>query len=201
MAKVTLDKNGLAKSAGTLKIYNFDALSGEFTGLSDEFLAQGVGLPANACITAPPATDMGYVAIYRDASWMTVADHRGETVYSIADGTTALISMPGEYPVDTTPLKPTTVRDKWDGEKWVIDPAEEKAAIISEASKHQAALIAEANNITQAWQTQLRLNMITDKDKASLVLWMKFVQDVQSVNIQAAPNINWPKKPQQQTGP
>jgi len=53
MSKAVLDKNGLAKSAGTLTIYNFDALSGEFTGSSDEFLAQGVGLPAYGCITVP----------------------------------------------------------------------------------------------------------------------------------------------------
>ena len=68
MAKVTLDKNGLAKSAGTLTIYNFDAVSGEFTGSNDEYLAQGLGLPANACITAPPVTEAGRVAIYQDGA-------------------------------------------------------------------------------------------------------------------------------------
>jgi len=195
MAKVTLDKNGLAKSAGTLTIYNFDAESGEFIGSSDEFLAQGVGLPANACITAPPATETGRVALYCDGSWLNVADHRGETVYSVTDGTAVLIDAPGDYPADTTPLKPATAWDKWDGEKWVTDPVEEKAAAIKEAADRQAALINEANNITQAWQTQLRLDMITDTDKVSLMVWMKYVQDVQSVNIQAAPAVTWPQKP------
>lgn len=195
MAKVTLDKNGLAKLAGTLTIYNFDAESGEFIGSSDEFLAQGVGLPANACITAPPATETGRVALYRDGSWLNVADHRGKTVYSVTDGTAVLIDAPGHYPADTTPLKPATAWDKWDGEKWVTDPVEEKAAAIKEAADRQAALINEANNITQAWQTQLRLDMITDTDKVSLMVWMKYVQDVQSVNIQAAPAVTWPQKP------
>jgi len=196
MAKVTLDKNGLAKSAGTLTIYNFDAVSGEFTGSTDEYLAQGVGLPANACITAPPATDAGRVALYRDGSWLAVADHRGETVYSVADGVAVLIDAPGDYPADTTPLKPVTAWDKWDGEKWVTNPAEEKAASIKEARELQAALISEANSITQAWQTQLRLEMITDTDKAALMEWMKYVQDVQAVNIQAVPDVIWPQKPQ-----
>lgn len=126
MAKVTLDKNGLAKSAGTLTIYNFDAVSGEFTGSSDEFLAQGVGLPANACITAPPATEAGRVALYRDGRWLDVADHRGKTVYSITDSAAVLINVPGEYPADTTPLKPATTWDKWDGEKWVTDRRKRK---------------------------------------------------------------------------
>ncbi|WP_010261116.1 tail fiber assembly protein [Pantoea agglomerans] len=195
MAKVTLDKNGLAKSAGTLTVYNFDAVSGEFTGSSNEFLAQGVGLPANACITAPPATGAGRVALYRDGSWLAVSDHRGETVYSLTDGAAILIDVPGGYPPDTTPLKPATAWDKWDGEKWITDPAEEKAASIKEARERQAALISEANNITQAWQTQLRLDMITDTDKTSLMAWMKYVQDVQAVNIQAAPDVTWPQKP------
>lgn len=195
MAKVTLDKNGLAKSAGTLTIFNFDAVSGEFTGSSDEFLAQGVGLPANACITAPPATEAGRVAFYRDGNWLDVADHRGETVYSVTDGAAILIDVPGDYLPNTTPLKPATAWDKWDGEKWVTDPAEEKAAAIKEAREQQAALISEANSITQAWQTQLRLDMITDTDKASLMAWMKYVQDVQAVNIQGVPDVAWPQKP------
>ncbi|MEN4591849.1 tail fiber assembly protein [Pantoea agglomerans] len=196
MAKVTLDKNGLAKSAGTLSIYNFDAISGEFTGSTDEYLAQGVGLPANACITAPPVTEAGHVAIYQDGAWTVVADHRGKTVYSVTDGTAVMINAPGDYPADTTPLKPATAWDKWDGEKWVTDPAEEKAAAIKEARERQTLLIAEANSITQAWQTQLRLEMITESDKTSLMEWMKYVQAVQAVRTDDAPDVIWPEKPE-----
>ncbi|MEN4688826.1 hypothetical protein [Pantoea agglomerans] len=128
MAKVTLDKNGLAKSAGTITVYNFDALTGEFTCSSNEFLAQSVGLPTNACITAPPVTEAGRVAIYQEGAWTSVADHRGKTVYLVTDGAAVVINVPGDYPADTTPLKPATAWDKWDGEKWVTDRAEEKAA-------------------------------------------------------------------------
>jgi hypothetical protein len=196
MAKATLDKDGLAKFAGTLTIYNYDVVSGEFTGSSDEFLAQGVGLPANACIKAPPATEVGRVAVYQDGAWTAVADHRGKTVYSVTDGAAVVINLPGDYPSDTTPLKPATAWDKWDGEKWVTDSAKKKAAATKEARERQAALIAEANSITQAWQTQLRLEIITEADKASLMEWMKYVQAVQAVNIQAYPEITWPQKPQ-----
>lgn len=195
MASVTLDKNGLAKSAGTLTIYNFDAVSGEFTGSNDEYLPQGVGLPANACITAPPVTEAGRVAIYQDGTWTAVDDHRGKKVYSVIDGAAMVINVPGDYPSNTTPLKPATAWDKWDGEKWVTDPAEEKAANIKTVKERQAALIAEANSITQAWQTQLRLNMITDKDKASLVLWMKYVQALQNIDISYTSTISWPLRP------
>ncbi|WP_158149063.1 MULTISPECIES: tail fiber assembly protein [Pantoea] len=195
MAKVTLDKNGLAKSAGTLTVYNFDAVSGEFTGSNDEYLAQGVGLPANACITAPPADEAGSVALYHNGSWQVIADHRGETVYSVYDGSAVVISAPGDYPVGTTPQKPVTAWDKWDGEKWVTDSVKEKAAAVKEAGERQALLIAEANSITQAWQTQLRLDMITDKDKASLVSWMKYIQALQNIDISHTSKISWPPRP------
>lgn len=196
MAKVTLDKNGLAKSAGTVTVYNFNAVSGEFTGSSDEFLQQGVGLPANACITVPPVAEAGCVMLYRDGSWLSVADHRGETVYSVADGAAVLINAPGDYPADTTPLKPATVWDKWDGEKWVTDTDAQQAEVMSDAGKKKSALISEANVITQAWQTQLLLGIITEEDKAALTKWMKYIQAVQVVDLQAAPDISWPLKPE-----
>ena len=194
MAKITLDKSGLAKASGTLTVYNFDAESGEFTGATDEYLAQGVGVPANACSSAPPAADTGFVAVYRDGSWLTVTDHRGEKVYSTADGTVQLITAPGDYPAGTTTLAPATGFDKWDGEKWVTDMDAQRAAAVQAAESEKAARISEANSTTQAWQTQLRLDMITDADKASLTEWMKYVQAVQAVDTGTAPDIAWPEK-------
>ncbi|MFJ5161967.1 tail fiber assembly protein [Pantoea sp. NPDC088449] len=191
-----LDENGLAKMAGMLTVYSFESDTGIFTGASDEYLPAGVGLPAYACAAAPPIAGKGFVAVNRNGLWFTEADHRGETVYSVADGAAMLIEVVGDYPEATTSLKPVTPWDKWDGEKWVTNPAEEKAADIKEAQERQAALIAEANAITQAWQTQLRLDMITDTDKSSLVAWMKYVQDVQAVKTEEAPALSWPQKPQ-----
>jgi len=196
MAKVTLDKNGLAKSAGTLTVYNYDAVSGEFTGSNDEYLAQGVGLPANACITAPPADVAGCVALYIDGSWQTVADHRGETVYSVNDGSALLINTPGEYPAGTTTLQPATPFDKWDGEKWMTDSDAQQQSLLDAADSEKSARVSEANGITQAWQTQLLLGIITDTDKALLTSWMKYIQAVQAADITNAPDISWPEKPE-----
>jgi len=66
---------------------------------------------------------------------------------------------------------------------------------VNSAAREKSALISEANDITQAWQTQLLLGIITDADKASLTAWMKYIQAVQAVDISAAPDIIWPKKP------
>ncbi|WP_313654789.1 tail fiber assembly protein [Pantoea sp.] len=196
MAKVTLDKNGLAKSAGTLTIYNFDAVSGEFTGASDEFLAQGVGLPACACLSPPPDAQPGFAAVYQDGSWLSVPDHRGETVYPVSGGMPVEISALGDYPADTTTQAPATAFDKWDGEKWVTDSAAQQQSLTDAAASEKAARVSEANDITQAWQTQLLLGIITDEDKAMLTAWMKYVQAVQATDVSGAPDISWPAKPQ-----
>jgi len=195
MAKVTLDKNGLAKSAGTLTIYNFDTVSGEFTGSNDEYLAQGVGLPANACITAPPVTEAGRVAIYQDGAWTAVADNRGETVYSVTDGIAVVINVPGDYPADTTPLKPATAWDKWDGTKWIKDAEAECKAKIIAVEKEKSTRIAEANSVSAAWQAQLLLGIITEDDKERLTAWMAYAQKIQRVDVLSTPFITWPERP------
>lgn len=196
MAKVTLDNNGLAKTAGILTIYNFDAVSGEFTGSSDELLAQGVGLPASACIIAPPATEVGHAPVYRNGNWQAIADHRGETVYFTADGSATLVTELGDYPEGTTPFAPATRWDKWDGVKWVTDADAKLAAAVEGAARQKSALISEANGVTQAWQTQLLLGIITEADKTALTKWMKYIQNVQAVDISQAPEISWPAPPE-----
>lgn len=196
MAKATLDKNGLAKADGTLTVYGFDALTGEFTGAVQEFLAQGVGVPACACLTAPPDAQVGMVAVYQDGSWLNVPDHRGETVYPLSGGAPVKITALGDYPADTTTLAPLTEFDKWDGEKWVTDSDAQQQSLLDAAASDKAARVSEANGITQAWQTQLLLGIITDADKAALTAWMKYVQAVQATDVSGAPDISWPAKPQ-----
>jgi len=196
MARATLDKNGLAKADGTLTVYGYDALTGEFNGAVQEFLAQGVGLPACSCLTAPPDAQAGTVAVYQDGSWQRVPDHRGETVYPVSGGAPVKITALGDYPEDTTTQAPVTAFDKWDGEKWVTDSDAQQQSRLEAAASEKAARVSEANGITQAWQTQLLLGIITDSDKATLTDWMKYVQAVQATDVSGAPDISWPAKPQ-----
>jgi len=196
MAKATLDKNGLAKADGTLTVYGYDALTGEFNGAVQEFLAQGVGLPACSCLTAPPDAQAGTVAVYQDGSWQRVPDHRGETVYPVSGGAPVKITALGDYPEETTTQAPATAFDKWDGEKWVTDSDVQQQSRLEAAANEKAARVSEANGITQAWQTQLLLGIITDADKATLTAWMKYVQAVQATDVSGAPDISWPAKPQ-----
>lgn len=194
--KTTLGKDGLAKASGSMTIYSYDPGSGLFTGESDEFLTQGVGIPANSTCDAPPASVAGTVSVYSDAGWQQVADHRGEVVYRTATGEQVVITQPGDYPEGTTALAPATVFDVWNGEAWETDAQAQQAAAVSAAQAEKSARISEANSVTQAWQTQLLLGIITDADKATLTKWMQYIQAVQAVDVSAAADINWPVKPE-----
>ncbi|MFZ5191011.1 tail fiber assembly protein [Enterobacter roggenkampii] len=192
---VTLDAKGLAERSGTLTVYNFDPDSGIYTGNSDEYLMQGIGIPAHSTREAPPADVTGKVCLFLNGEWQQVADHRGETVYSVKDQTPTEMKVPGEYPADTTPLKPATKYDKWDGQKWVTDAEAQQKDEISAALDKKISLLAEANTYTGPWQTQLLLGIISDADKASLMVWMKYYQQVQAVDTSKLPDISWPEKP------
>lgn len=195
MAKVTLDKNGLAEADGTLTVYGYDALTGEFTGAVQEFLPQGVGLPACACLSAPPAAQSSMVAVHQDGGWLSVPDHRGETVYPVYGGAPVKITALGDYPADTTTQAPATTFDKWDGEKWVTDNDAQQQSLLDAAASEKSARVSEANGITQAWQTQLLLGIITDDDKALLIEWMKYIQKLQKLDLSKKTTIVWPNKP------
>lgn len=83
-----------------------------------------------------------------------------------------------------------------DKEYWLhINPPMTKEQLTAEAEAKKQALIAEANQKTQLWQTQLMLDIITDEDKASLKEWMLYAQKVQAVDVSSAPDIDWPVKP------
>lgn len=75
-------------------------------------------------------------------------------------------------------------------------PAPTQEELIAEADAEKTSRIAEANNVTQMWQTQLMLGIITPEDKASLTEWMQYVQVVQEIDTSTAPDINWPDKPE-----
>ncbi|WP_228006357.1 tail fiber assembly protein [Morganella morganii] len=78
----------------------------------------------------------------------------------------------------------------------IANPPPTKEQLIEQAEQQKQALIAEASQKTQLWQTQLMLGIITEEDKASLKEWMLYVQKVQAADVSAAPDIIWPVKPE-----
>lgn len=93
-------------------------------------------------------------------------------------------------------MAPATAYDRWNGDEWVTDAEAQQNAALSDAARQKTTLISEANSVTQAWQTQLLLGIITDADKALLTAWMKYIQAVQATDVTTAPDISWPEKPE-----
>ncbi|XKD93060.1 tail fiber assembly protein [Morganella morganii] len=76
-----------------------------------------------------------------------------------------------------------------------INPPVTKEQLIAEAEAKKQYLIADANQKTQLWQTQLLLGIITEEDKASLKEWMLYVQEVQAVDPSPGAAVVWPTPP------
>ncbi|TLU69599.1 tail fiber assembly protein [Enterobacter sp. MF024] len=198
MAQAELNNDLIATVEGDITVFNYDGKTREYLHSSVEFLAVGVGLPANSCTDAPGESKDGF-AICRTAdftAWEYLPDHRGETVYTTETGEEAIISHPGDYPENTTKLAPATPYDTWNGSEWVTDAEAQHAADVEAAERHRAALLIEAQATIGFWQTELQLGVISDGDKASLIAWMNYIKAVQAVDTSNAPDITWPDKPE-----
>jgi len=198
MAKATLNKNGIAIKAGNVTVYNYDGETREFLSTSTEFLAVGIGIPANSCTDVPVEEKTGF-AICRTTcfdGWDYVADHRGETVYDTETGQPVEITGLGDYLDNVTTIEPLTPYDRWNGRKWVTDSDAQKSGQVAAAEQKKASLLAEAKGTISMWQTELQLGIINDDDKVSLITWMKYIQALNAIDTPTAPDLEWPVKPE-----
>lgn len=127
--------------------------------------------------------------------WEYLADHRGETVWNVKTGSALEITVPGEYPADTTIYPPLTPYDKWNGERWVTDAAAQQVAGIASANTTKARLIKIASEQIQPLQDVVDLNMATEVEKSTLNEWRKYRVLLTRVDISSAPAIIWPESP------
>lgn len=192
-----LDTSGINTVAGWIMVYNVEPEQREFQSVTMEYLAAGVGLPAFGYADKPELPGDGF-ALVRSADekrWEAVPDYRGMTAYSTETGQPEIIAVIGELPDTLTLLKPATTFDKWNGSQWVTDTVAQHADAIAAAERQKQALLNEAQQQIAGWQTELQLDIISEEDKASLVIWMNYIKKLQAVKTEFAPDINWPQKP------
>ncbi|AKA37443.1 tail fiber assembly protein [Yersinia ruckeri] len=124
-----LDNHHLAVTAGWVTVFNIILPSREYLSSAEEYLAEGVGIPANAYLDKPLKAKKGF-AVCRSADnsqWEYLPDHRGEIRYSTVTGMAMTVNNIGDYPMDTTDLAPITVFDKWNGTQWLADTDQQAA--------------------------------------------------------------------------
>ena len=197
--KITLDENGFATEAGFITVYNYNGETREYISTSTEYLAVGVGIPACSCLDAPGTHKAGY-AICRSVdlnSWEYVPDHRGEVVYSTETGDTKEITVPGDYPENTTTIAPLTPYDKWDGEKWVTDTEAQHGAAVDAAEAQRQSLIDAAMASISLIQLKLQAGRkLTQPENTRLNAVLDYIDAVTATDTSTAPDVIWPELPE-----
>lgn len=97
---------------------------------------------------------------------------------------------------DTTANRRADAMGGWvfDGEN-IVKRVYTEEELKARAETEKAKRLAFVNKKTQAWQAQLMLGMIDEEDKLSLIAWMKYVKQVQAIDISAGSDIVWPEQP------
>ena len=189
-----LDNNGLTQSAGWAIIYNVDA-KGEFLQATYQYLPIGVGLPANAYLESPKSVKDNQAIIHDGQQWTYPTDLRGTKIYSIETGAETTLQELGEIPDGYTTLKPASEFDSWDGEKWQFDKNKQLQYEINQASTKKNQLLAEATTQISYLQDAVDSQIASEQEAQLLVEWKKYRVLVNRINIEQAPNIEWPENP------
>ena len=193
---ITLDDNGLAITEGYFTVYNYSCSTNEYTGTTDEYLIPGVGISAYSMAVSPPDIPEKHIAIAQDGTWRLVPDYRGQTAYAKDGSGSMTVSTPGELAEGYTLDMPATAFDLWTEDGWVTDSDKISAAQIAEAESTQSALLNTATQAIVVWQTKLlRGRQLTEAEASTLDLWLDYIDQLEAVNTDLAPNISWPQAP------
>ncbi|EDC2286371.1 tail fiber assembly protein [Enterobacter roggenkampii] len=198
MTQAKLNSEFIATVAGDITVFNYDDVTREYISESIEYLHVGVGIPANSCIDAPGKIKEGFTVCRTvdGKAWEDIVDHRGDTVYSTKTGEKVTITVPGEYPEDTTTLAPVTPYDKWNGSQWVTDTKAQHAADVMAAEQTKTALLAEATAIIAPLADAQAGGYIDDVDVPRLAEWQRYRYKLTKVDTNTAPDITLPPKPE-----
>lgn len=198
MTQAILNESNIATTAGNITVFNYDPTTGEYLSSASEYLAKGVGIPADSCTDEPYKNKKGF-AVCRTAdftAWEYIADHRGTKVYDITTAQVSEIRELGDLPEGVTTVTPDVEFPKWNGKKWVTDKAAKKESDIEAAEIQKQYLIAEVNTETQMLQTKLALKRIKPDELELLNAWLDYLDLLEAVDTSLAPDIGWPQKPQ-----
>lgn len=155
-------------------IYRYHPMTGVYAG-SAEWTPPypGIALPGNATTEAPPECEAGTVAVYRDGAWVTLEDHRGETVYSTVTSIAKIIAAPGPLPNDVTALEPPDY-PIWDAdaEAWTQDASARDTAMAEAVRAERDRRLAECD-----W-TQMPDAPLDDTARAAWTIYRQALRDV-----------------------
>ncbi|MEQ6281121.1 tail fiber assembly protein [Kluyvera huaxiensis] len=83
-------------------------------------------------------------------------------------------------------------------DEWVTDPAYVRSHVddVYDAEASRSQLKAEADDTMSGWVLDLNLGLISDEDKQKLIAWRLYVKALDALELDAAPDIEWPPRPE-----
>ncbi|NUE95371.1 tail fiber assembly protein [Gilliamella sp. ESL0232] len=189
------NNEGFVVVEGWALIYNTDTKTGEFINATYEYVAEGIGLPNHVCLDAPKPVDDEHAIIRDGDKWVYPADHRGKKIYSTETGAESTVAEIGDIPTDYTLLKPSSEFDRWDGEKWVLDENKQHQHYVAVAAAQKKQLLSEASSQIDYLQDAIDTEIATDEEKTLYAAWKKYRALLNRIDIDTAPDIDWPEKP------
>ena len=191
-----LDENGLTTSAGWAIVYNVNPQTGEYVGATYQFLPVGVGLPAHSYLDTPKSVDDDHAIVRQKDKWTYPTDYRGKTIYSTETGAESTVKNIGDTPEGYTLLKPTSDFDSWNGKKWVLDENKQHQYDVTAAQSQQSQLLNDANSAISNLQDAVDAEIATEQQTEMLKKWKKYRFELNQLDVNTAPDIEWPANPQ-----
>lgn len=189
------NKEGFVIVEGWALIYNTDNRTGEFINATYEYVAEGIGLPDHVCLDAPKSVKDGKAIIRDGDKWSYPSDHRGKKIYSTVTGAELTITEIGDIPSDYTLLKPSSEFDNWNGENWVLNAEKQHQHEIDVATSLKKHLLSEVKEQIEYLQDAIDADIATDDEKSLFASLKKYRVLLNRIDVQQAPNIDWPEKP------
>ncbi|MFH7829276.1 tail fiber assembly protein [Kluyvera chengduensis] len=192
MMGIQFNEKGYVTAAGNVRVYYYDAKSKEYRGWSDEYIHVGVSLPGNSTMIAPGEPVAGQAWIFDDGQWQASEDHRGETVYSIADRSAVRVNYLGGLKEGFVSASPATDFDIWNGSEWVTDTVARHAAAVEDAERYRTELINAALASIAVIQLKLQAGRtLTDDEQSQLNRTLDYIDAVNATKTDILP-VDWP---------
>ena len=82
--------------------------------------------------------------------------------------------------------------------EWIVDPpyVPTHEDDVRDAEAFRRNLITEAEKTMAGWILDLNLGLISEDDKQKLIAWRLYVKALDAIELDAAPEIEWPDKPE-----
>lgn len=109
-------------------LYGYNKDTKEYTHMFDYYWVIGTGIAANSTLIQPPIqTKEGFAKVFNGESWDYVEDHRGETVYAMANQKlTKVVKTLGPIEFGFTSSQPTSEYATWNGSEWLDERTHEQ---------------------------------------------------------------------------